>query len=166
MTIECDCGGTLRPAQLKDFDLKTYVGVPAIARAIQGYRCDRCGYETIDSAVMLTAANALAGMILSTPERLSKQVLRFLRLRLDLTQQELAKKMGVARKTVNEWETKGAISPQNDHLLRVLVYVHLNEAFRPRLSVLEHVATAAPRSKLAPLVVPKIEDAVTGSIAP
>ena len=78
------------------------VGLPAIARSIQGYRCDRCGYETIDAAVMLAAANALAGMILDTPERLSKQVLRFLRLRLDLTQQELAKKMGVARKTVND----------------------------------------------------------------
>jgi DNA-binding XRE family transcriptional regulator len=152
----------LRPAQLQDFDLQSYFGLPAVAKKLQGLRCDKCGWETIDAATLYAVGDALAGLLLESPERMAPQVLRFMRMRLDLTQQELAKKMGLSRKTINEWETKGRISPQNDLLLRTLVYTHLAESFRPRLGVLDHVRMAAPK-KLAPVIVsvPRIDRAAS-----
>ncbi len=78
---------------------------------------------------------------------------RYLRKYLTLTQAELAKRMSVTWKTVNHWETTGDISPQNDLILRVLVYAQLTETRRPKAGVLDHVRTAPPKARPRPLVV-------------
>ncbi len=104
------------------------------------------------------AQRAVAAMMLEIPERLPKDCCRFLRIYLECTQKELAERMGVTRKTVNEWETKGRISPQNDLILRAMVFGKLTEALRPS-GAIDHVRTAAPRAKLLPLVVKRIDEA-------
>lgn len=133
-------------------DLCPYFGVRAVAREVDGLRCDLCRGETIRGTEIAQLRNQLVALLLALPERLSKEMLYFLRLYLDYTQKELAERMGITRKTVAEWEGKGKISPQHDLILRTLAFARLSET-----TMLDHVRTAAPRSKRPPLVVPKID---------
>lgn len=149
----CDCGGTLRQAKLKDVDLRPYFGVHAIAREAEGFRCDTCGWEVLAAPTITALRHQLAALLLQSPARLPPKHSSFLRLYLDLNQQELAKRMGITRKTVSQWESKGGISPQHDLLLRLLVYTQLEASSRPPLAVLDHVRTGAAKAKGPPLVV-------------
>jgi DNA-binding transcriptional regulator YiaG len=153
MNTICNCGGTLRPARLRDVDLRPYFGVDAVAKEAEGRRCDKCGGEVLTAPAITKLRNQLAAVILGSPERLPAKQLSFLRRYLDLTQQELAKKMGITRKTVSQWESKGGISPQHDLILRLLVYTRLDAAYRPELAVLDHVRTGAAKKAKGALIV-------------
>ena len=98
--IKCDCDGTMRPAKLATFDLTEDLGIRVTAEDVHGLRCNRCGWETLPGKTMNAAMNAVAAMMLEVEERLSADFARYLRKHLGLTQQELARRMGITRKTV------------------------------------------------------------------
>jgi DNA-binding XRE family transcriptional regulator len=153
MSIKCDCGGTMKKAKLTDFDLEPYLGLKVKATSVQGLRCDKCGWETLGGEEINSALHRVAGILLRQEERLETDRARYLRKYLGATQEGLAKRMSVTRKTVNQWETTGDISPQNDLVLRALVYAQLTAAMRPEAAVLDHVRTSPPKSRPRPLVV-------------
>ena len=153
MSTKCDCGGRMKKATLKDFDLEPYLGLKVQATIVRGVRCDACGWETIAGEEINSALHRVAGMLLRQEERLETDRARYLRKYLGATQDELGKRMGVARKTVNQWETTGDISPQNDLVLRALVYAQLTTAMRPEAAVLNHVRTSPPKARPRTLVV-------------
>ena len=157
--IQCDCGGTVKPAKLTAFDLTEDLGIKVTARDVRGLRCSKCGWETLPGTTMNAAMHAVAAMILEVEERLPGDFARYLRKVLGLTQRELARRMGIARKTVNQWETAGPISPQHDLILRTLAYARLADAARPTPSALDHVRTAPPKARPPRLVVTKIDRA-------
>ena len=164
--ITCDCGGTLRPSLLHDFELTVYVGLPVRAKEIQGLRCDKCGWETIRGPAIGAATRQVAVLVLGLPERLSPAQAKFLRGLMGHTQKELAERMGITRKTVAEWEgKKGHISPQNDLILRILAYAKLLASESPSvvapelLQALTHIRTAAPKARRPPLEIGRINEA-------
>ena len=157
--IKCDCGGTVKPAKLAEFDLTEDLGIKVTAPDVHGLRCSRCGWETLPGRTMNAAMHAVAAMMLEIEERLPGDFARYLRKYLDLTQQELARRMGITRKTVNQWETARPISPQHDLILRTLVYAQLVDAARPTPNALDHVRTAPPKARPPRLVVAKIDRA-------
>lgn len=159
MDIRCDCGGTLKPAKLASFDLTEYLGIKAVAHDVRGLRCNRCGWTTLPGKTIDLAMHVAAVAILEMDERIPADLARYLRKYLGLTQQELAKRMGITRKTVNQWETGAPISPQHDLILRALVYgARLPDFLRPRAATLDHVRTAPPRAR-HPLIVERLDRA-------
>jgi len=153
MSTKCDCGGTLKKTKLTGFDLAPYLGLKARADGVPGLRCDHCDWETLPGETINAALHAVAALLLGQEERLEIDRARYLRKYLGLTQAELGKRMSVTRKTVNQWESTGDISPQHDLILRALVYAQLAEASRPAAGVLDHVRTAPPKARPKPLVV-------------
>ena len=159
MDIKCDCGGSLKPAKLPSFDLTEDLGVKATAYEVRGLRCNHCGWATLPGRTLDLAMHAVAATMLGFEERLPHEFARYLRKYLGLTQRELAVRMGVTRKTVNQWETGGDISPQNDLILRTLIYAQLSDVARPGASAIDHVRTAPPKTRTPRLVVKKIDRA-------
>jgi DNA-binding transcriptional regulator YiaG len=167
MTSKCECGGALRPALLKDFDATEDLGLPIVVKQVRGLRCGTCEWETIDGKAFKEIATQAAALLLGLPQRLSREQTIYLRKYLDLTQRELAARMGITRKTVSEWEMKrGRISPQNDLILRTLVFAQISasepraEALRELAQAINHVRTAAPKARPQPLsLLQKIEAA-------
>ena len=159
MRTRCDCGGTLMAAVLSDFDLTDYLGVRAAADRVRGLRCNRCGWETITGEMIELAVVAVAASALEMEERLPSDLGRFLRKYLGYTQLELAKRMGITRKTVNQWETGDSISPQHDLILRALVFAHLIETARPKASAIDHVRMALPKKRSPRIVVDRLDRA-------
>lgn len=158
MNTKCTCGGTMGSAMLVNFNLKPYLGIVVMAKSLVGYRCDQCGFEAIDGEQMMRVAAQTATLIVALPQRLSREHAQYLRKYLDLTQKELAERMGITRKTVSEWESKGGrISPQNDLILRTLAFAKLSAAerslspLRELAQKISHVRTAAPRASRTPL---------------
>ncbi|HVS38829.1 MAG TPA: type II TA system antitoxin MqsA family protein [Gemmataceae bacterium] len=78
--------------------------------------CRKCGAQTFgvgDDARIIAALRAQVGLL--PPEQIQKQ-----RGRLQLSQQELAEQIGVAKETICRWETGGMIqSRAMDNLLRL-----------------------------------------------
>lgn len=67
----------------------------------------------------------IAMLIVRFPRRLTPGFARYLRRAMQITQQELADRMGIARETVASWESNlKEISPQHDLILRVLILNH------------------------------------------
>jgi transcriptional regulator with XRE-family HTH domain len=77
--------------------------------------------------------------LIESDDRLRPDSARYLRKYLGLTQLELSKRVGVSRKTVNQWESSALISPQHDFILRTLVYAEL-----AGVRYLSRVRTALP----------------------
>jgi transcriptional regulator with XRE-family HTH domain len=101
--------------------------------------------------------------IVGLPHRLSAGFARHLRRSMQITQQELADRMGIARETVASWESGlKEISPQHDLILRVLMANHArgSEALPNRVVVdiaNEVVATlSSVRSEPAPRTPPDL----------
>ena len=65
--------------------------------------CSRCGAVSMYGGVLEQISLLLAASILSLPELLPVEV-RYLRKLIGDTQDELARRLGVARATVNRWE--------------------------------------------------------------
>ena len=143
MKIKCDCSGALKRAwPITNFDLSTYFGFSVQAERVKGWRCGRCGWETIPGALVDELRHVVAAALLAQTSLLAADRARFLRKYLRYTQAESASKMGVTRKTVNQWENRGTISPQHDLTLRALVFAQMPEAHRPSPEVLGSVRTS------------------------
>jgi putative zinc finger/helix-turn-helix YgiT family protein len=78
--------------------------------------CHNCGEKSFsvgDDNRIIAALRAQVGLL--TPEEIHKQ-----RARLEMTQQELAEQLGIAKETICRWETGGMIqSRAMDNLLRL-----------------------------------------------
>jgi len=93
------------------------------------------GYEEKEtpygSGVSFRAAdkldNVLASMVVATPGRLRGQEVRFIRSMLDLSQKQLADRLGVSRVTVARWEGKSStpIPGAADRLLRMIYAIEM-----------------------------------------
>lgn len=119
--IVCDCGGNLRPQKLKAYDFSRYVGFKVTLRGMDGLKCEKCGWETIDGRMINLALNHMVIDFAKSQRRLNGDQARYLRRGLGATQEELAIRMGIVRETVAKWECGDqTISPQHDFILRVL----------------------------------------------
>jgi DNA-binding XRE family transcriptional regulator len=147
MDLKCDCGGTLKSSTLTNYDLTEDLGIKAIVGEVRGLRCNRCGWETLPGKTIDHAVHVVAAQIVRLDQRLSHDLARFLRKYLGLTQEGLAKRMGITRKTVNQWETDGQISPQHDLLLRAFVAANGRATWEAGAQALDHVRTALPKAK-------------------
>jgi DNA-binding transcriptional regulator YiaG len=149
MTIKCDCGGEMRAAELRAVDLRPIFGIAGEAERAEGERCDRCGFETVTGAGMKRLERALVSAVLSSETRLPAPEAKLLRRFLDVTQAELATRMGVTRKTLALWETRGGISTANDYMLRGLCAAELGG--RQALAALREPRLRAPLKRPKPL---------------
>lgn len=118
-TIICECGGELRPAKLDGYDFSDYVGLNVTVSGVDGFKCTKCGGETVDGSLVNLVMNYTIMQVAKSPRRLNGEEARYLRRTLHVTQEELADKMGIDRVTVADWERGAApISPQHDYILR------------------------------------------------
>lgn len=125
---KCDCGGMLEEVRLETFDFSWYGGIPSELRGVQGLRCDSCGFTTLSGQTINRAQESLALAIANKREILNGPEARVLRGYLELTQQELAERMGITRETVARWEGGGTpLSPQHDYILRTFIFVDLKK---------------------------------------
>lgn len=107
---------------LPKFDFTVWSGVPSELVDVPGYRCSLCARETIPGGVINTSLRALSLEMIRLPHRLSAESAKYLRRTLEITQQELSDRMGLARETVAQWECgEREISPQQDMILRAIV---------------------------------------------
>lgn len=119
--LKCECGGTLRRVKLDRYDFTGFAGLPVELRDAPGLRCEKCGEEALEGVVINTALVALTHRILTLSRVLTPQEAKFLRKRLQLSQKDLAERMGLQRETVAAWECgQKPLSPQNDYILRGL----------------------------------------------
>jgi transcriptional regulator with XRE-family HTH domain len=122
---KCECGGTFRPVTLSGFDFSRYSGLPSFLDGAPGWRCGSCRREMLTGQVINAALFLIAMLIVGFPHRLTPGFARYLRRSMQITQQELADRMGIARETVANWESNHKdLSPQHDLILRVLVANH------------------------------------------
>lgn len=159
--IPCECGGTLKPTTVREFDLTRLMGVSAVLTKGQGLKCDRCHGETLEGTTINGALAALAADVVKQSDRLNAEHARFLRKYLLLTQQELAERMALVRETVADWE-RGAspISPQHDLMLRAITVARLVEqGALPKQDLIKaiHSARFEPPRKTSPrIIIPKV----------
>jgi transcriptional regulator with XRE-family HTH domain len=126
MGWKCECGGTLKLTTLSNFDFARYSGIPAFLDGAPGWKCSSCGREILTGEVINASLFFIAMHVTALPHRLPAELARYLRRSMQITQQELADRMGIARETVAGWESNlKEISPQHDLILRVLT---LNQA--------------------------------------
>ena len=171
MKIKCECGGAMKEATLKQFDFTAMAGLPVVLRNVRGLRCAKCKGQTLTGPTIERALSAVAFELLKLEGRLVAEEARFLRHRLQLTQKELAARMGIHPVTVGSWESKiEPISPQHDHILRGMVLAELIEpaGSEPRAgrmrSVLAQVRKHAPAKTPRRLVVAGVaKDRMRGS---
>lgn len=126
--INCDeCGEAMERVVLATFDFTMWAGMPTQLKDAPGYRCAKCKGETLPGAVVNVALMLVALSCIERPHRLTAEQARFVRRSLEITQQELADRMGIARETVAHWECgEREISPQHDLILRGMVIHAIN----------------------------------------
>jgi DNA-binding transcriptional regulator YiaG len=158
--LNCACGGVLKEASLDSYDFSGYTGFHTILQNVPGLRCTKCGGETLHGGMIHMIFKCLIVEIAKTQRRLSSNEARFLRRVMNMTQQELATRMAIARETVAKWECGDAeISPQHDFILRVVVLTPLirsNPTMMPKALWMEllgelQAARNAPPEKLDPV---------------
>jgi DNA-binding transcriptional regulator YiaG len=115
----------LKPATLNNFDFSRYSGVPCFLDGAPGWKCGSCDREMLFGPVIDAALLLMAMAMVEVPHRLAPEMAKYLRRSMQITQQELAGRMGVVRETVAHWESGlKEISPQHDLILRVLMINH------------------------------------------
>jgi DNA-binding XRE family transcriptional regulator len=115
--------------------------------------------QIINAALFLIAMN-----IVSFLHRLTPELARYLRRSMQITQQELADRMGIARETVASWESNlREISPQHDLILRGLMLNHARGSEALPTKVVMDIANAvmaklsAVRNEPAPRKTPDLQ---------
>ena len=148
MILRCECGGVLKEATLAKFDFTPVAGIPSVLRNTPGLRCNRCHLPTLDGTVINETLRLMALAIAKQPERMTADHAKFSRKHMQLTQQALAERMGIARETIADWERgRDPISAQHDLMLRALVIVHLMRRAKnapTRAEVTEAIGSVRP----------------------
>jgi transcriptional regulator with XRE-family HTH domain len=135
MTLSCECGGPLKATRLERFDFSPYAGFNVElggdegGEGVPGLKCDRCGGTTLEGETIDLVLRLLAVIMVVEERRLPAEATRYLRRFLELTQKDLAERMGVDRVTVADWERAAEpISAAHDMVLRSIVISKLLEA--------------------------------------
>jgi DNA-binding transcriptional regulator YiaG len=126
--LTCSCGGLLRLARLSKVELGPLFGIKGrLNGPIPGLRCDRCGSETFEAPTFERLLFSMTRQVLSEPHLLSADESRFLRTAvLGLTQEKLAKRMGINKITVADWErAERPLSKEHDYELRGIAVSNL-----------------------------------------
>ena len=143
MDIKCECGGTMKPVVLENFDFTEMAGIPSSLVGVPGLRCSTCQRETIQGEVINFALRELALALGRMPQLLPANGARYLRRYMRLSQQELAERMGVNRVTVAKWEGgPDPISAQHDYMLRGLLVSHAMLDQKPKRAECVELAKA------------------------
>jgi transcriptional regulator with XRE-family HTH domain len=163
--LRCPCGGAFRTATLHNFDLEPLLGVPIVLPSVfRGLRCSRDEkHETLPGELLEAMRFIVALEMARLPNLLGPEPARYLRRFLGLTQEELARRLGVERATVGRWVCAAIeLSAASDYMLRGLVLAHLDELTKKRPwarklripkgtvipEILGGVRTAPPRSSM------------------
>lgn len=161
--LPCACGGELERTTLAEFDFSRYAGEGMTVNLVKapGYRCDRCGAQTLDGEVIEEVLSKLGQAMAVGRERLGHDELRFLRKHLGLTQQELGEKLEINRVTIADWERgEQPISLMHELKLRSLVLDH--GGFRGKLVEVEQALHKAMEDRIFnPEMYKAIERAIT-----
>ncbi len=130
MRMKCDeCGmGTYERAVLPEFDAGHCVGLGRlIVRDFPALVCTHCGSVATEGVVTSRVATAVAAEMLRH-STLTPEEARFLRRQTRDTQEEFARRFGVARATVNRWETGAVVLDGGpSHMVRTHVFLWLYE---------------------------------------
>jgi DNA-binding transcriptional regulator YiaG len=153
--MKCKCGAVMKRVTLDEYDFSGLAGLPVVVKGMPALRCPACREEMLAGQDIERVLNTLTLEVLKRKGRLAAKEARFLRHRLQFTQKELAERMGLHTVTVAAWESKKAISPQHDHILRAMVLVKLAPAATPQQlrAVLEQVHKANPPKTVQRFVV-------------
>jgi len=118
--LPCSCGGSLRSGTVPEFDATDAIGLPArLTGAVPGLKCSSCDLFMVSVSALHKANVEICRVLLTKERRLSGQELRFLRKNLaGLSQQELADRIGVDRRSLIRWEKQYSLNPDTDLLLR------------------------------------------------
>lgn len=121
--VRChSCKTDMKFSESENFDFSGYAGLPVILEQVPAFRCPSCKDTAIAGSLVNAALVFLSVELLKIPKRLPATEARFLRKRLQLTQAELATRIGTSEGKVASWESgRTAISPEHDFILRVLV---------------------------------------------
>jgi len=154
LKIPCSCGGTLSGGFVDTFDATVPLGYPVMVEGkVPGLICDQCGaFAPTGELLELTITLAAAHLLTST-RRLSGKELRFLRRNLfGSTQEDLADRLAISRRTLIRWEESSSLSPDADFMVRGVCTPPLLERIGPesRLREIVRGALGATRSKEAP----------------
>lgn len=128
--LTCSCGGRLRTTTIREVELAPLFGLRGIFKgSVPGLRCDTCKAETFEAHTIDQMLVALALAVLSQARILTGEEARFLRKAvLGLTQETLAKRMGINSITIADWErAERPLSKEHDYELRGIAISNLLE---------------------------------------
>jgi len=158
--IPCTCGGKLRNSFVERFDATTVLGHPVVVEGkVPGLVCDQCGGFGPSGKLLSLIITLTAAHLLTSTRRLSGAELRFLRRNLfGSTQEELAERLAVSRRTLIRWEDSLSLSPEADFMVRGVCTPPLLERIGPenRLREIVRDALGSTRSKQAPKRLPRL----------
>jgi putative zinc finger/helix-turn-helix YgiT family protein len=136
-SIKCDvCGkGKFRRKKVARHDVSSLVGLEGVALiGAPALVCSSCGAVMLEGGALDEATEALTLMLVEQGDPLTAGEVRYLRRVLEMTQAELAERIGLHRTTVARWEIgEVPIGQAESMALRALVAMQL-VAERPNLA--------------------------------
>ena len=105
--IECDiCGeGSYEHRVLDRYDASPLIGVDGVTLVgAPAWVCRKCNAVMLEGSALDEALEALTLVLIETDGPLRPKETKFLRNALDMTQEDLAERLGVHRTTVARWE--------------------------------------------------------------
>lgn len=135
--IKCDiCGkGRFRNRILDKYDAGALVGLEHVTLVhAPAQVCGSCGAVILDGAVLERAMQELTVVLIESDGALLPAEVKFLRAALDMTQEQLAERLGLHRTTVARWEIgEVPIGQAESMALRALAAMRLF-AEKPKLA--------------------------------
>jgi putative zinc finger/helix-turn-helix YgiT family protein len=127
--IDCDvCGeGHYRPRVLDRYDAGPLLGLEGVTLVrAPALVCTSCGAIMVEGPTLEEALEALTVVLVQGDDALQPKEIKFLRGVLDMTQEELAERLGVHRTTVARWEiAEVSIGRAESMALRALAAMRL-----------------------------------------
>ena len=126
-----ECEGTVRRRTMPQFRDDAFIGIDGVwlMESVEEEYCDHCNESLAKAFPNLDGLNAAIVVTRATsPAKLRPRDIRYLRMALGKTQDELADVLDVTNSQVSRWENgKAPIAPNNEKILRVLACDDLSE---------------------------------------
>jgi len=107
--------------------------------ALQGFRCEKCGFQTIDSAQSVEFTQLISDAFRGKHGLLTGVEIRELRTQLEMTQQAFATYLGVGVASIKRWELGQIQERAMDELIRVKT--DPDAALRNLKTIEQHIPT-------------------------